>query len=166
MSVKSGFFSVVRFLAVKSRRRLALLVLISLFALGNFVVLGLVRRTFVFYSVADRSIIVEDRMLKRSGDRETDIARYVEEVLLGPVTPDLAPLFPLETRLRSLLYRDGVVYVDLSDPAALPPVEEEPGVLGNFQTLYQGILRNFSYAREVRLFIAGNTAFAGQFSVE
>jgi hypothetical protein len=165
MSRKSGFFSVFRFLAVKSSRRLAILVLIGLFALGNFVVLGLVRRTFVFYSVADRSIIVEDRMLNRSGDRETDIARYVEEVLLGPVTPDLAPLFPLETRLRSLLYRDGVVYVDLSDPAALP-VEKEPGVWGNFQTLYQGILRNFSYVREVRLFVAGNAAFAGQFNVE
>jgi hypothetical protein len=118
--------------------------------------------------VADRSIIVEDRMLKRSGNRETDIARYVEEVLLGPVSPDLAPLFPLETRLRSLLYRDGVVYVDLSDPAALPPLEqlEEPGVFGNFQTLYGGIRRNFSYAREVRLFVAGNPAFAGQFNVE
>jgi hypothetical protein len=166
MGIKSGFMAVIRFLAAKSRRRLAFLVLVGLFALGDFLVLGLVRRTFVFYSVADRSIIVEDRMLRRSGNRETDIARYVEEVLLGPVSPDLAPLFPRETGLRTLLYRDGVVYVDLSESAVLPPAPDESGIYRNFQTLYEGIRRNFPYARDVRLFAAGNASFAGQLNVE
>ncbi|MDR3248754.1 MAG: GerMN domain-containing protein [Treponema sp.] len=167
MSIKSGFIAIVRFFKVKSRYRLMLLALVSLFALGDFLFLGLVRRTFVFYSVADRSIIVEDRMLRRSGNRETDMTRYVEEVLLGPVSPDLSPLFPKETRLRALLYRDGVVYVDLSESAAFPPPEqgpalEEAGVFLNFGTLYEGIRRNFSYAQDVRMFVAGNAAFVGE----
>jgi hypothetical protein len=164
MSVKNGFVSFIRFFKVKSRRYLIFLTLLSLTALGDFWYKGLVRRTFVFYFVTDRSIIVEDRMLRRSGSREGDITWYVEEFLLGPESPDLAPLFPRETRLRSLLYRDGVVYADLSESAALPFSERAapgPGVFGSFETLYQGILRNFPYVRDVRLFAGGNAAFAG-----
>jgi hypothetical protein len=170
MSMGAGFLSAPAFFRVKSRRRLVFLVLLSLFALGDFLILRHVRRTFVFYSVADRSIIVEDRMLRRSEDRETDMIRYVEELLLGPVSPDLAPLFPRETRLRALLYRDNVVYVDLSEAAAFPPAGQRPpapgdetGAFENFRALYHGILRNFPFVRDVRLFVAGNAAFAGEF---
>jgi hypothetical protein len=105
---------------------------------------------------------VEDRMLKRSSSRELDIGRYVEEALLGPISPDSAPLFPRETRLRSLLYRDGVVYADLSEAAALPPLEGG-GVFRNLYTLYTGIRRNFSFVKGVRFFIAGQAAFPGDF---
>jgi hypothetical protein len=144
-----------------SRRFLALLAL-GIFAFAEFMVLGLVRRTFVFYSINNRSVIVEDRMLKRSSNRELDISRYVEEVLLGPVSQDSAPQFPRETRLRSLLYRDGVVYADLSESAALPPLEGGD-VFRNFRTLNEGIRRNFSYVKDVRLFVAGNAAFYDEF---
>jgi hypothetical protein len=165
MSVKNVFFSVIKFFKIKSCRRLIFLVLLGFFALGDFLYTGLVRRTFVFCFAADRSIIVEDRMLRRSGSREGDISWYVEEFLLGPESPDLAPLFPRETRLRSLLYRDGVVYADLTEFAALPSSEQsssEAGVFWSFETLYRGIRRNFPYARDVRLFAGGNAAFAGK----
>jgi hypothetical protein len=131
------------------------LLFLAALAIADFSLLGLVRRTFVFYSGIDGSTAVEDRMLKRSPSRELDITRYVEEALLGPVSPGLAPLFPLETRLRSLLYRDGVVYADLSEPAALPL----PGggdAFRSLRTLYGGIRRNFPYIKEVKIFIAGN----------
>jgi hypothetical protein len=164
MSAAGVFFPAAGFFKVKSRRRLAFLILLGLFALGDFLHAGLVRRTFVFYFAADRSMIVEDRMLRRSGSREQDLAWYVEEFLLGPESPDLAPLFPRETRLRSLLYRDGVVYADLSESAALPfPEQGSPGgVFGSFEILYQGIRRNFPYVRDVRLFAGGGAVFAGK----
>ncbi|GHU55735.1 hypothetical protein FACS189442_3660 [Spirochaetia bacterium] len=146
----------------KSHRRLLALLLLGIFAFAEFMVLGLVRRTFVFYSINNRSMVVEDRMFKRSKDRELDIGRYVEEVLLGPVSPDSEPLFPRETRLRSLLYRNGVVYADLSESAALP-LAEGGDVFRNFRTLNEGIRRNFSYVKDVRLFTAGNAAFYDEF---
>ncbi|MDR0450431.1 MAG: GerMN domain-containing protein [Treponema sp.] len=124
--------------------------------------LGLARRTFVFYSVTKGSVTVEDRMIRRAGNRETDLDRYVAEVLLGPASPDLSPLFPPETRLRSILYRDGVVYADLSEPAALP-VSEGGDTFRNFLVLNEGIRRNFSYVKDVRLFVAGNPAYTGEF---
>jgi hypothetical protein len=146
----------------RSRRCLLALFLLGLFAFVEFMALGLVRRTIVFYSINNGSTVVEDRMLKRSRDRELDIVRYVEEVLLGPVSPDSALQFPRETGLRSLLYRDGVVYADFSESAALPP-QEGGDVFRNLRTLNEGIRRNFSYVKDVRFFIAGNAAFYDEF---
>jgi hypothetical protein len=101
-------------------------------------------------------------MLRSSSSRETDIRRYVEEALLGPVSPDSAPLFPRDTRLDSFLYRDGVVYADLSESAVLPP-PEGGDVFRNFLTLYRGIRRNFPSVKDVRLFAAGREAFFEDF---
>jgi len=116
----------------------------------------------VFYTVNEGIISVEDRMLKRSISREGDITRYTEEVLLGPVAPDLLPLFPRETRLKSLLYRNGVVFVDFSADAALPPIEGGR-TIDNFHTFRDGILRNFSYVKDVRFFIEGKAIFIEEF---
>ena len=155
---KNLYKTISKILAIKSRRRLLLLVILSLVALVEFFNLGLARRTFVFYTVDSGKIVVEDRMLKKSSSREINITRYVEEALLGPVAPDLLPLFPRDARLKSLLFRDGVVYADFSPDAALPP-EEGGQALENFRTLYAGILRNFSFVRDVRFFIAGHAAY-------
>ncbi|MDR0998650.1 MAG: GerMN domain-containing protein [Treponema sp.] len=130
------------------------------FAFTEFRFSGLSRRTFVFYSVAGESVVVEDRMLRRAENREADLGRYVEEVLLGPGSPDLSPLFPPETGLRGILYRNGTVYVNLSESAALPV---PGGAFRNFLVLNRGIRRNFSYVKDVRLFVAGNPAYIDEF---
>ena len=154
---------------------LMLLGVLGLTAFIDFFALGLARRTFVFYAIDSGIETVEDRMLlvssripvvsgnpERPHFRELDITRYVEEALLGPVSPDSLPLFPRETRLQSLLYRDGVVYADFSEDAALPPLEGGE-VLTNLRTLRSGIMRNFPFVRDVRFFIAGRAAFTAEF---
>ena len=154
--------NVTDFLASRMKSRALMIAILAVVALSEFLIMGLARRTFVFYTISDGEIVVEDRMLKRSPSREVDINRYIEEALLGPVSPDLMPIFPRETRLISLLYRDGVVFVDFSADAALPP-EEGGEALDNFKTLYDGILRNFSYVKDVRFFIDGSAAYAREF---
>jgi spore germination protein GerM len=160
--IKTVIISTIDFLADRTRRRVTMLALITVIALTEFLILGLARRTFVFYTIDGGKVTVEDRMVKRSRSREVDIIRYAEETLLGPVNPDLLPLFPYGTKLRSLLYRDGVVYADFSVDAALPPVEGG-GINNNFRTFYDSVLRNFSAVKDVRFFIEGRTAFAGEF---
>ena len=172
------FYSISKFLGSRKKRRIFYLVVICLVALGEFLFSGLVRRTFVFYSFIKGNTVVEDRMLRRSSDRETDIRRYVEEALLGPVSPDLAPLFPRETRLYSFMYREGLVYADLSESAALPfqdteseygrsagrgPVPEGGEVFRSLLNLNEGIRRNFPYVKDVKLFIGGNEVFFEEF---
>ena len=151
-----------KFFSVKKNRRFSYLVLICIVALCDFLILGLVRRTFVFYNEIEGFTVVEDRMLRRSRDRETDIRRYVDEVLLGPVSPDSAPLFPRETRLNSFMYRDAVVYADLTESAVFPS-NAGGDVLRSLFTLNEGIRRNFSFVRDVRIFIGGNEVFFKEF---
>jgi hypothetical protein len=141
---------------------LLFLVLLGLAALLDFLRLGLARRTFVFYSELEGKIVVEDRMLRRSEDRETDIRRYVDEALLGPVTPGSEPLFPRETRLNAFMYRDEVVYSNLTESAALP-FGEWGDVFKSLLTLNEGIRRNFPYIKNVKLFIGGNEVFFEEF---
>jgi len=156
------FRSIAEFMSSTARRRLLWIGILCLAAVAEFFILGLARRTFVFYTINDGIIVVEDRMLKHSKSREGDIIRYTEEVLLGPVAPDLLPLFPRETRLKSLLYRNGVVYADFTEEAELPPVEGGR-TLDNFKTLHEGILRNFSYVRDARFFIEGRAIYTEEF---
>ena len=146
----------------RRKRGLFYLILICLLALCDFLYSGLARRTFIFYSDIGEKIVVEDRMLRRSADRETDIRRYVEEALLGPSSQGSNPLFPRETRLNSFMYRDSVVFADLSEPAL-----QDLGVGGNvfrsLLTLNEGIRRNYPSVKDVRLFIGGNQVFFEEF---
>jgi hypothetical protein len=160
--VKDMFRSLAALLKSGTIRYAVCLLVLGILALNEFLQAGLVRRTFVFYSLRDGEPVVEDRMLKVSTDREEDLRRYVEEALLGPVSPDAAPLFPRETRLRSLLFRDDIVYADLSESAALPYPDGGES-RRDFFTLYRGIKRNFPYIRDVRLFVGGRAAFYDEF---
>jgi len=149
------FKAIFNCLASPVKRYLLFIGILGIAAFLDFFSLGLARRTFVFYTVDEGIIAVEDRMLKHSNSREEDIIRYTEETLLGPVSPDLMPLFPRETKLKTLMYRDRIVYADFTESAALPPLEGGQ-VFDNFRTLYDSILRNFSYVKDVRFFIEGN----------
>jgi hypothetical protein len=162
-----------RFSIPKSGVFLLALLFLAIAALIEFFTLGLARRTFLYYDIDSGVVIVENRLLpvsrgdilassesRRSSPRELDITRYVEEALLGPVSSNSMPLFPRETRLRSLLYRNGIVYLDLSEEALLPPPEGGE-VFVNMKTLYAGIRRNFPFVRDLRFFIAGKAAYAG-----
>jgi len=153
--MKAIFGAIVNFLTNPIKRSILLFVLLVFVACFDFFSLGLARRTFVFYTADTGVIVVEDRMVKHTRTRENDIIRYVEEVLLGPVNPDLLPLFPRETRLISLIYRDRVVYANLTESAAFPP-REGGNVIDNFRTLNDSILRNFSYVNNIHFFIDGN----------
>ncbi|MDR2797566.1 MAG: GerMN domain-containing protein [Treponema sp.] len=138
-------------------RRLVYLFLLGIFTFVQFRQMNQVRRTFIFYTLGDGKPVVENRMFSRSYTEEIALRRYVEEVLLGPIVPDSLPLFPRETRLRSLLYRDAVVYIDLSESAALPLLDApRRDVFSALDTLRQGILRNFPSVQAVKLFIYGH----------
>jgi hypothetical protein len=143
------------------------LLILGALAFVEFRTTGRVRRTFVFYTAREQATVVEERMFPRIAGvdsnaapedaEERDIRRYVEEALLGPITPGLAPLFPQGTRLYALMYRDGVVYANLSEGAALST--EGGDVFQNIRTLSDGILRNFFWVQKVEIFIEGQKVF-------
>ncbi|MDR1909403.1 MAG: GerMN domain-containing protein [Spirochaetaceae bacterium] len=151
-----------RFFSAARNRRVIYLIILAAAALAEWLIADSLRHTFVFYPPGRDVEIVEERMLRRADSREARIRRYVEESLLGPVSPALSPLFPRETALHSLLFRDGVVYVNLSPEAALPAAEGGD-CFRSLYTLHAGIRRNFRYVKDVRLFIEGNEAYYERF---
>ncbi|MDR3275612.1 MAG: GerMN domain-containing protein [Treponema sp.] len=145
-----------RFFGSPFKRRILYLAVLGVFTLADCLTADTSRRTFVFYSLDTGAETVEERSLAKADFREEDIRRYTEEVLLGPVSPDQAPLFPRETRLQSLLYRNGTVYVDLS-------LEAAEGSWQSWYTLNASIRRNFPFVKDIRLFMAGREAYPEKF---
>ena len=138
-------------------RRGILLAALAAFALAECLFSGKTRQTFVFFERGGDAGVVEERMLRRASTGDLAMRRYVEEALLGPSVPEREPLFPAETRLRSLIVHGGVVYVDLSLDAAFP-VREGRDSRVSLRVLADGLRRNFPRAKEVRLFIEGKPA--------
>jgi len=153
-----------RFFSQKRNQYLILLLLIIGVALVDYFSLGLTRKTFVYYSAFDGAVLIEERMFRSSSSQETDIRRYIEEALLGSVSPDAAPFFSPETRLQSLLFRDRVVYANFSESALIPVLPPAQGVYLGFLTLNEGIRRNFSKVKDVKFFINGREIFSNEFS--
>ncbi|MDR2446228.1 MAG: GerMN domain-containing protein [Treponema sp.] len=158
------FSTVIRFFTGKRMRRLLYLVILGAAALKNAADSDTIRRTFVFYNMKNYAPQAEEHMLLRSRSEEASLTRYVEETLFGPRNPESAPLFPRETKLLSLFYRDGVVYIDLSEVAALPvvtgnvrAVPMEGGVERGFSTLRESLARNFPFIKEIKFFIEGHS---------
>jgi len=159
--MKAIFSAIIRFFTSPFKLCLLLLAVLGVVALIDYLNLGLSRRTFVFYSIDDGEMAVEDRMLRHSRLKEEDIIRYTEETIQGPVSPNLSPLFPYETRLKSLMLRDKTIYADFTESAALRLPDklvkgEGRAILDNFRTLYDSILRNFPYVSDIWFFIEGN----------
>ena len=155
---KAALSAIVDFVTSKYKLRLLLIILLMCGAITDFIINGQSRRTFIFYDYVNENVIVEDRMFKRSSCRETALRRYIEEALLGPITQDFVPLFPRETQLKTLLYRDRIIYADFTKSAAIP-LDEGRNPKENFITLKEGIFRNFSYVKDIRFFVEGQIIF-------
>jgi hypothetical protein len=143
-------------------RRFAYLIVLTVFAFIDLNRLGLSRRTFEFFTYDNNSSVIEDRMLRKTQTDESDIKIYIEELILGPVSLDYAPLVSSGTKLNSFMYRDGTVYADFTKEAALPVNSGRP-LFDCFLALNQGIRRNFSQVKDVKLFVGGNEVFFGEF---
>jgi len=157
ITVKTGVF-------LKKGRNSALtgLALLSLIALANYGLAGLSRRTFVFYEIGSEKPRVEERMIARTGALETDITRYVEDLLLGPLSMETAALLDRLAELDSLLVRDRTVFLNFSVEASIPPEDGRP-LLDNLVSLNEGIRRNFFGVEDVRVFIGGNEVYFSEF---
>jgi hypothetical protein len=134
----------------------ALLGTVCLVSAADYSVRAPVRRTFEFYESETGAPLVEERFLAREKSREKAVGRYLAEYLLGAGTMRAAPLFHNEAVVESLIIRDRTAYIDISAAALIPQAGSGiPGVLRSFQTLEQGLLRNFPALRTVKFFTDG-----------
>ncbi|MDR2467581.1 MAG: hypothetical protein LBD22_01310 [Spirochaetaceae bacterium] len=131
---------------------------LSIIALGDYRISGLVRRTIVFYSPKAETKFVEERFVARTGSRADDIRVFAEEVALGPSEWDAAPLIDRSAVLESFFVRENTVYIGFSEEAVLPPAPvgmAAGDVQHNLRSIERDIKRNFRGIKAVRFFIRG-----------
>ncbi|MDP2815947.1 MAG: GerMN domain-containing protein [Rectinemataceae bacterium] len=93
-----------------------------------------------FASPSGHTLRAETRVLPLENGIEKRAALLTSELVLGPRSRSTRPLFAEGTRLDSVLYRKGTIYLDLSPEASLsldPPLSL--GIKGLRRTLAAGL---------------------------
>lgn len=129
------------------------------------------RRVFIFeeYSAAEgvqegvsqadrhRAHGMEARYIAK-GSAQGDIKAYIDDILLGPITHGLCPLFAPGTRVLSCFVRGGVLYVNLSG-ALLNVNSRSSDIKTGIDLLKKNVMRNFADIKDVCVFVEGGEAF-------
>jgi len=112
-------------------------------------------RVLFFPENTTGKLVGERRFLPYRSGLTSQIELYVQELVLGPSNPLLTRIVPREVRLRSVIARDGDVYVSLSREI----IELQPDAPLSFdqslQTIANGILYNFPKVRDLYLLVEG-----------
>ncbi len=118
---------------------------------------GKVRTVFYFHSLDSDSLCTEIRYLPKN-PVQGDVALFVEEMVLGPMTNRFVPLFPLDTKIDFCFERDGKLYVGLSKEA-LKFTPQNADIKEGVNLLKQNVLRKFTNINAVLVYIDGKSAF-------
>lgn len=135
------------------RLTLAIICLLFSISLLSWAIGDRMREAVLFFpAVGSGSLHGESRNLPRSFSAEKTADLVGEELLLGPIDPNLRPAFPSGIRVSSTIYRHGVLYLDLSPEAALIPRPElEKGLLA----LRRSLKASLPWTRRLVLTIGG-----------
>ena len=112
-------------------------------------------RVLFFPETSTGKLVGERRFLPPRSGLTPQIELYVQELILGPANPLLTRIVSREVRLRSVIARDGTVYVNLSREI----IELQPGAPLSFdqslQAIANGVLYNFPKVRDLYLLVEG-----------
>jgi hypothetical protein len=114
------------------------------------------RRVIVFESKTNpKELSYEVRFLKKPLNKDA-VNQYVDELLLGPISPQGRLLFPLGTKVRSCFVEGNVLYLDLSEDALqIFPTEASDSVTA-IKILKKNLFTNFKNVDIINVFIMGN----------
>lgn len=116
------------------------------------------RKTFVFPSVDEGEYVVESRYLHKN-QLKTQLAYYVDEILLGSQLERTQLLFPKGTKALSCFKDDdGILYINLSDDV----LNFGDNILDTkeaIKLLEKNIKQNFSGIKSVEIYVDGKGMF-------
>lgn len=114
------------------------------------------RRVIVFESKANpKEMSYEVRFLRKPLNKDA-VSQYVEELLLGPLSPQGRLLFPLGTEIRSCFVDGNVLYLDLSGEALQIFPSETTATVDAIKILKKNLFTNFKNIDIINVFIMGN----------
>lgn len=134
-----------------------LFILTFLISLGFFVRTSFVRQkqVLLFQEYQQRSLAPEVRSIPYRSNIEDRVASLVEELIWGPKDPRLQRVFPLGSKVRSVMLRKGVLYVDLSPDVLFASEDIRVAWEDRFQILKKTISFNFPRFKEIHISVYG-----------
>jgi hypothetical protein len=139
---------------------LAFFLAVSLF-LFLFLNHGWVERVIFFPRYAENGSLGETRRLPKRDTREEELHYFIEEMILGPRNIENNPVVPENTELRAVIFREQVLYLDLSEDV-LFQASGKPLPLERRMALIRGSIEfNFPWVKEIIITINGEIPFEG-----
>lgn len=90
--------------------------------------------------------------------RDVHVRQFVQELLLGPTTHGLRPLFQLGTSLESCFLQDKALFINLSQEALFPG-ETTSSTRDAVDLLILNVRKNFSWIESVEIYICSNKVY-------
>lgn len=118
---------------------------------------GMVERVIFFPRHREQAIEGEPRRLPVKADTEKDIQLLVRETILGPFNINYDRVLPLDTEVRSVIFRGDKLYLDFSID---PVLQQEGSVLSlpeKIGALKRTIQFNFPFVELITVTFRGQT---------
>lgn len=115
------------------------------------------RYIFIFPQTHKKQYIVESRRLPLfpfQGKYE----KYVDELLLGPLSEQTSPIFYGGTRIISCFERENILYVNITSDFIYDNAQTAD-FKGGVNLFKKNIMVNFPHLKRVELFVDGKTPF-------
>lgn len=128
-----------------------------LLSLGLYVFLpgNLSRTVLRFPAEIGHRLVPEVRSLPFTWDQEHNVELTVREILLGPARHDHLRLFSRDASLRSVLVRQGTIYIDLSKASFIPDTDAVYSPKEALEVLKATLTDNFAGISRVLVSVEG-----------
>ncbi len=125
---------------------------------------SMVERVFFFPEDHTLEISGEARKIPRHEDEEANIEEYVREWILGPLVMENLSLFPRETRLNTILFRNEILYLDFTVDFILGGDETALSFRETLDAVVYGVNFNFPFINDVIFTIEGEPVPPGDYN--
>ena len=134
-----------------------LFLLSFLFACGSFALTHFSReKHLVFFLEYQKGTLAgEVRSIPWKSSLEERVQGLVEELLWGPIDPRFQRVFPLGSKVQSLLIRRGILYVDLSPDVLFASEDIRVGWDERFSILRKTLSFNYPRFKHIFLTVSG-----------
>lgn len=117
------------------------------------------KRMVFFLEYQKGTIAGEVRSIPWKSSFEERLLGLVEELLWGPMNPRFQRVFPLGSKVQSILFRNGNLYVDLSPDVLFASEDIRVGWDERFRILRKTL--NYNYPRFKQIFLTVNGQLPG-----
>ncbi|MBN2736817.1 MAG: GerMN domain-containing protein [Spirochaetales bacterium] len=120
---------------------------------------GRVERHFFFPNKMTNLLVGEERQIAKKETLQDDIHEYLDELLLGPANPYSTTLFPLKTRLYSVLLDEKTLYINFSKEFLFQNSKKMIPYNLIYKAIYNNILFNFKSINEIKIAVIGREPY-------